>query len=116
MFRMQHQADYFKEEFNLEDGYPLEKEQYIEKMARKNLKQTLNSKRFKRSDDSLNLPEGFRKGEAIGGGDCFFDAVAQGLKRLKPEMDFTVKSLREVCKTFAQSQVENDQSWLKEAL
>jgi hypothetical protein len=31
-------------------------------------------------------------------------------------MDFTLKFLREVCKRFTQSQLENDQSWLKEAL
>ncbi len=77
----------------------------------------LNSQiRSKRSDDSLKLPGNFKVGQAIGGGDCFFDSVAQGLKRLKPEMNFTVKSLREACKKFAQSQLENDQSWLKEAL
>lgn len=72
--------------------------------------------RFKRSDDNPELSENFKVGQAIGGGDCFFDSVAKGLKQLKPEMDFTVKSLREVCKRFAQSQLENDQSWLKGAL
>ncbi len=77
----------------------------------------LNSQiRFKRSDDNPELPGNFKVGQAIGGGDCFFDSVAQELKRLKPEMDFTVKSLREVCKRFAQSQLENDQSWLEGAL
>lgn len=50
------------------------------------------------SQQILKLPEGFTIGEAIGRGDCFFDAVAQGLKQLKPETNFTVKSLREICR------------------
>ncbi|MFT4314761.1 MAG: ankyrin repeat domain-containing protein [Wolbachia pipientis] len=49
----------------------------------------------------LRLPEGFTIGKAIGRGGCFFDAVAEGLKQLKPGMDFTVKSLREVCRSQA---------------
>lgn len=44
-----------------------------------------------------DLSEGFLIGKAIEGRDCFFDAVAQGLKQLKPGTNFTVKSLREVC-------------------
>ncbi|WP_241654121.1 ankyrin repeat domain-containing protein [Wolbachia endosymbiont of Laodelphax striatellus] len=58
------------------------------------------------SQQILKLPEGFTIGEAIGGGDCFFHAVAQGLKQLKPEMNFTVKSLREVCRKQALSSQE----------
>ncbi|WP_353272227.1 ankyrin repeat domain-containing protein [Wolbachia endosymbiont (group B) of Alcis repandata] len=50
------------------------------------------------SQQILKLPEGFTIGKAIGGGDCFFDAVAQGLKQLNPGTNFTVKSLREVCR------------------
>jgi hypothetical protein len=57
--------------------------------------------RFKRSDDNPELPENFKVGQAIGGGDCFFDSVAKGLKQLKPDMDFTVKSLRKICKDLA---------------
>lgn len=56
--------------------------------------------------DSIDLPDNFEVRQAIGGGDCFFDSVAQGLKRLKPEMEFTVKSLRKVCKDLA---VDNEQ-------
>ncbi|WP_264706899.1 OTU domain-containing protein [Wolbachia endosymbiont (group B) of Archips podanus] len=54
----------------------------------------------------LKLPEGFTIGKAIGRGDCFFDAVAQGLKQLKPETNFTVKSLREICRKQALSSQE----------
>ncbi|MBR9983890.1 MAG: hypothetical protein KFE24_05835 [Wolbachia endosymbiont of Homalodisca vitripennis] len=51
----------------------------------------------------LQLSEDFEVGEAAGGGDCFFDSVAQGLKQLNPEANFTVKSLREICKKQALS-------------
>ncbi|XCA36015.1 MAG: ankyrin repeat domain-containing protein [Wolbachia endosymbiont of Armadillidium vulgare] len=54
----------------------------------------------------LQLPEGFTIGKAIGRGDCFFDAVAQGLKQLKPGTNFTAKSLREVCRKQALSNQE----------
>ncbi|WP_343289087.1 hypothetical protein [Wolbachia endosymbiont of Encarsia formosa] len=54
------------------------------------------------------LPENFKVGKALDGGDCFFDSVAQGLRQLKPEIVFTVKSLREICKKFAESQLEDD--------
>ncbi|URG40669.1 MULTISPECIES: OTU domain-containing protein [unclassified Wolbachia] len=64
----------------------------------------------------LDLPEGFTIGEAIGKGDCFFHAVAQGLEQLKPNRGFTVKSLRRICRLFAESQLNIDSSWLKEAL
>ncbi|OAB81281.1 hypothetical protein WSTR_04585 [Wolbachia endosymbiont of Laodelphax striatellus] len=50
------------------------------------------------SQQTLRLPEGFTVGKAVDMGDCFFHAVAQGLKHLKPDMSFTVKSLREVCR------------------
>ena len=36
----------------------------------------------------LRLPEGFTIGKAIGEGDCFFDAVVQGLNQVKPEANF----------------------------
>ncbi|QUI60444.1 hypothetical protein JKF54_00170 [Wolbachia endosymbiont of Spodoptera picta] len=76
--------------------------------AEKNLgpfKQEVRSTKAKRKDillssnqQILNLPEGFTIGKAIERGDCFFDAVAQGLKQLNPGTNFTVKSLREVCR------------------
>jgi hypothetical protein len=56
---------------------------------------------LKRSDDNPQLPENFKLGQATGGGDCFFDSVAKGLKQLKPDTEFTVKSLRKVCKDLA---------------
>jgi len=112
MLEVEHPIDYFKKEkTSLKAAEPLEGAQHVKQIASR--RKTL---RFKRSDDNPELPENFKVGQAIGGGDCFFDSVAQGLKQLKPEMDFTVKSLREVCKRFAQSQLENDQSWLKKAL
>ncbi|WP_143689524.1 OTU domain-containing protein [Wolbachia endosymbiont of Nilaparvata lugens] len=69
-----------------------------------------------RSQQMLKLPEGFTIGQAIGEGDCFFHAVAQGLKYLKPDINFTIKSLRNICKAFAESQLGLDSSWLTEAL
>jgi hypothetical protein len=50
------------------------------------------------SQQMLKLPEGFTIGQAIVEGDCFFHAVAQGLKYLKPDINFTIKSLRNICK------------------
>ncbi|WP_143689941.1 ankyrin repeat domain-containing protein [Wolbachia endosymbiont of Nilaparvata lugens] len=64
----------------------------------------------------LDLPEGFTIGKATNKGDCFFHAVAQGLKHIKPDMNFTVRSLRDMCKAFAQSQLNLDSSWLVQAL
>ncbi|QJT94865.1 ankyrin repeat domain-containing protein [Wolbachia endosymbiont of Diaphorina citri] len=58
------------------------------------------------SQQTLKLPEGFTVGKAIRRGGCFFDAVAQGLKQLKPETNFTVKSFREVCRKQALSSQE----------
>ncbi|WP_250295844.1 CCDC174 family protein [Wolbachia endosymbiont of Oedothorax gibbosus] len=63
------------------------------------------------------LPEGFKIGAAVGEGDCFFDSVAQGLNELKDKglitssKGFSVKSLRESCKQYAQKG-----SWLGNAL
>ncbi|WP_425383920.1 ankyrin repeat domain-containing protein [Wolbachia endosymbiont (group B) of Anania hortulata] len=64
------------------------------------------------SQQILKLPEGFTIGKAIGGGDCFFDAVAQGLRQLRPGMEFTVKSLRQVCKKLTL----NDQQLRKQVI
>ncbi|APR97793.1 ankyrin repeat domain-containing protein [Wolbachia endosymbiont of Folsomia candida] len=114
MLKTQHPTDYLKKEVvNLKADHPLKEEQSIKQ---KDLEQRHNLRRFKRSVDNPDLPDNFEISSAIGGGDCFFDSVAQGLKQLKPEMDFTVKSLREVCKRFAQSQLSIGGSWLKEAL
>lgn len=111
MLKTQHPTDYLKKEgVNSRANYLSEEEQDIEQVARPHLK------RFKRSVDNPDLPESFEVKPAVGGGDCFFDSVVQGLKQLKPEMDFTVKSLREVCKEFAQDQLSKDQSWLEEVL
>ncbi|WP_410542545.1 ankyrin repeat domain-containing protein [Wolbachia endosymbiont of Tetranychus urticae] len=96
-----------KEEIYPHDNKPSEQEQ---------LNQEFSLKRFKRFNDIPELPQGFRIGEAIGDGDCFFDAVAQGLKQSRPEMVFTAKSLRKICQEFAQTELEKDQSWLREAL
>ncbi|WP_353282518.1 ankyrin repeat domain-containing protein [Wolbachia endosymbiont (group A) of Myopa testacea] len=64
------------------------------------------------------LPEGFKVGVAVGKGDCFFDSVAQGLNELKDKglitssKGFSVKSLRESCKQYAQQK----SSWLNKLL
>ncbi|WP_343289083.1 hypothetical protein [Wolbachia endosymbiont of Encarsia formosa] len=62
------------------------------------------------------MPEGFTTKKAIGEVDCFFDSVAQGLNQLKPGGTFTVKSLRNICRLFAEKQLGLDSSWLTEAL
>ncbi|WP_341818994.1 ankyrin repeat domain-containing protein [Wolbachia endosymbiont (group B) of Phasia obesa] len=85
------------------------------KLIREQKKDTLPSSSQQVTID-LDLPEGFTIGEAIGGGDCFFHAVAQGLEQLKPHKGFTVKSLRLICRLFAESQLDIDSSWLKKAL
>ncbi|MGL9759141.1 MAG: ankyrin repeat domain-containing protein, partial [Wolbachia sp.] len=64
---------------------------------------------------NLKLPKGFTIGKAIGRGDCFFDAVAQGLKQLKPETNFTVKSLREICREQALGKQEIKDKVIKDA-
>ncbi|GFV68821.1 protein translocase subunit SecA 2 [Trichonephila clavipes] len=53
------------------------------------------------TDGNLRLPENFTIEETVGGGDCFFDSVAKGLRQLKPDMQFTVESLRVVCRDLA---------------
>ncbi|WP_341822268.1 hypothetical protein [Wolbachia endosymbiont (group A) of Clivina fossor] len=68
------------------------------------------------------LPEGFKIGAAVGEGDCFFDSVAQGLNELKDKglitgsKGFSVKSLRESCKQYAQQVDQSEGSWLDNAL
>ena len=97
MLKVEHPIDYLKEEkTSLEAAEPLEGAQHVKQIASR--QKTL---RFKRSDDNPELPENFKVGQAIGAGDCFFDSVAQGLKQLKPDMGFTVKSLHKVCKDLA---------------
>uniref|UniRef100_A0A8D8S5R0 OTU domain-containing protein n=1 Tax=Cacopsylla melanoneura TaxID=428564 RepID=A0A8D8S5R0_9HEMI len=69
------------------------------------------------------LPEGFKIGAAVGEGDCFFDSIAQGLNELKDKglitgsKGFSVKSLRENCKQYAQQVNQSKKgSWLGSAL
>lgn len=84
--------------------------------GKKKLNQLLETLRKK-------LPEGFKIGAAVGEGDCFFDSVAQGLNELKDKglitdsKGFSVKSLRENCKQYAQ-QVDRSKEdpWLGSAL
>ncbi len=56
---------------------------------------------FTGSNSDLELPGNFATEETYGGGDCFFDSVAKGLRQLKPDIQFTVESLRMVCKDLA---------------
>ncbi|MDR2609138.1 MAG: hypothetical protein LBC06_00910 [Rickettsiales bacterium] len=53
------------------------------------------------SSDFINLPKDFVVETAAGGGDCFFDSMAKVLRQIMPNMDFTVKSLRQMCKQVA---------------
>ncbi|GFS67295.1 uncharacterized protein NPIL_608511 [Nephila pilipes] len=85
------------------------------KEGKKKLNQLLKTLRKK-------LPEGFKIGAAVGEGDCFFDSVAQGLNELKNKAlitdskGFSVKSLRENCKQYAQVNQSKKGSWLGNAL
>ncbi|MDN5247842.1 MAG: hypothetical protein QWI36_01755, partial [Wolbachia endosymbiont of Tyrophagus putrescentiae] len=67
-------------------------------------------------NQDTELPKNLKFGKAAKNGDCFFDSVAQGLKQIKPEAELTIKSLREICKEYAQSQLKDKHSWLNEAL
>jgi hypothetical protein len=54
------------------------------------------------SQSSLVVPNGFIKSEAAGGGDCFFDSVAQGMIELCIDGGpFDVKVLRQACFNYA---------------
>jgi hypothetical protein len=54
------------------------------------------------SQGALVIPNGFIIGEAAGGGDCFFDSVAQGMHQLYiPGGPFDGCLLRQVCFDYA---------------
>lgn len=100
VLKISHSVDYFKQAVNRSEL----------------IKDTLPSSSQQIPID-LDLPEGFIIGEAIRKGDCFFDAVAKGLNQLKLGRTFTVKSLRKMCKIFAQqSKFDLDSLWLTEEL
>ncbi|XP_037935032.1 uncharacterized protein LOC119669277 [Teleopsis dalmanni] len=87
-----------------------------DKEEKKKLNQLLEILRMK-------LPEGFKIGAAVGEEDCFFDSIAQGLDELKDKgliagsKGFSVKSLRENCKQYAQQVNQSKKgSWLSSAL
>ncbi|GBN03426.1 hypothetical protein AVEN_114390-1 [Araneus ventricosus] len=92
---------------------------------RKNAKSKEEKERLNQLLELLKkkLPDGFKIGAAVGEADCFFDSIAQGLKELQNKglikgcNVFSVKSLRESCKRYAQqvSQSKKD-SWLNNTL
>jgi len=48
------------------------------------------------------IPNGFIKGDAVEGGDCFFASVGQGMNQLSiPRGPFNVRSLRKACFDYA---------------
>nr|WP_253308677.1 ankyrin repeat domain-containing protein [Rickettsia endosymbiont of Ceutorhynchus assimilis] len=49
---------------------------------------------------NTSIPPNFVEGKADNNGDCFFDAIAQALKQIKPEIDCSIKSLRKTCHEF----------------
>jgi len=54
------------------------------------------------SQGAFVIPNAFIKGKAAGGGDCFFDSVAQGINELcNPGGPFDVKLLRQACFNYA---------------
>jgi hypothetical protein len=54
------------------------------------------------SQSALVVPHGFIISEAVGGGDCFFDSVAQGMNELCIDGGpFDVKVLRRACYNYA---------------
>lgn len=56
----------------------------------------------------IGLPESFHIGVAVGAGDCFFDSIAQCLNEghLR-DQTVSVKSLRQLCKRFAERSLED---------
>ncbi|WP_265017719.1 MULTISPECIES: OTU domain-containing protein [unclassified Wolbachia] len=69
------------------------------------------------------LPKEYKIGAAVGGEDCFFDSVAQGLNELKDKglitgsKGFSIKSLRESCKQYARQVNQSEKGlWLDNAL
>ncbi|MGL9779439.1 MAG: hypothetical protein ACR5K5_04230, partial [Wolbachia sp.] len=91
----------------------------------KNAKDEEEKKKLNQLLETLRkkLPEGFKIGAAVGQGDCFFDSIAQGLNELKDKglitdsKGFSVKSLRENCKQYAQQVNQSKKgSWLGNAL
>ncbi len=66
---------------------------------------------------------GYELGKAIGKGDCFFDAVGQGLLRKNIVIISSAqrrtsvdKSLRQLCEKYAKVNQKNDTHWLKRQL
>jgi len=63
---------------------------------------------------ALVIPKGFIIGNATGGGDCFFDSVAQGMNQLCiPGGPFDFEVLRQACLNYAdcnQGCIYNSQS------
>lgn len=97
---------------------------YIEKgihsVKKNNGKESYNDKHetLKTSspkNTSKIIPENIYKGEAVGGGDCFYDSVAQCINQMF-DLEVTIKSLRKICQTFAYKELNNPESWLREAL
>lgn len=89
----------------------------------KNANNEEEKKKFKQLLEALRkeLPEGFKIGAAVSKEDCFFDSLAQGLNELKDkglitDSGFTIKSLRNICKQYAQINQSKKDSWLNKAL
>lgn len=61
---------------------------------------------------SLNSPDNFHAGQAIGNGSCFFDSFRQSLEQQTGEQ-VTVEQLRVDCKEFAQ---KNPPKWFTNAI
>jgi hypothetical protein len=59
------------------------------------------------------IPKNFQLGAAIGEGDCFFDAVAQGLNQISGKEEYDVKSLRLFCDEYAK---KLNNHWVKGAI
>ncbi|MEW9824491.1 MAG: hypothetical protein AB2992_04875 [Candidatus Symbiodolus clandestinus] len=64
------------------------------------------------------IPNGFTEGTALGGGNCFFDSLAQGMNKLSipgPGGLFTVKLLRQTCYEYAKNNsaavYQTDKTW-----
>ncbi|WP_338406783.1 OTU domain-containing protein [Wolbachia endosymbiont (group A) of Longitarsus flavicornis] len=61
---------------------------------------------------SLNSPDNFHVGQAIGNGSCFFDSFRQSLEQQTGEQ-VTIEKLRNDCKEFAQ---KNPPKWFTNAI
>ncbi len=73
MLKIQHLTNYLKKNGLIQKS--------LSRYNKHALKRRSILKRFKRSDDSLELPGNFEIGTAVVDGNCFFNSFRQGLEQ-----------------------------------